>query len=167
MNTAACRAILAASDWHDTTTPPPEAVRELLLCQGSLTAKLEAGGVRIHVHIERETWQDDHWQRDVWLHAEQNGKQERWLYAETRVPRATLEHAAAPLLTLGAAPIGHWLFAQNPTRLDFHWRQDAASGLYARKSTLSLGNYPLHIRELFLIPLPPSGGVPPTTGENP
>ena len=146
MNTAACRAILRPE-----SALPPLAVRDWLLHRGSLTARLRQHG-DIRVHIEHEGWSDDQppvWQRDVWLAARNN----RWIYAETRIPSATLARVR-PLQTLGAAPIGPWLYQQNPQRLSLHWRYDPASGLYARHSTLLVHGEPLHIAELFLAAFP-------------
>ena len=71
MNTAACRTILHATDWHSENLPPPPAQRDWLLHRGSLTARLRQHG-DIRVHIEHEGWSDDQppvWQRDVWLAA--------------------------------------------------------------------------------------------------
>ena len=116
MNTAACRAILHATDWHSENLPPPPAQRDWLLHRGSLTAKLRQHG-------------------------------------ETRIPSATLARVR-PLQTLGAEPIGPWLYQQNPQRLSLHWRHDPASGLYARHSTLLVHGEPLHIAELFLAAFP-------------
>lgn len=151
MNTAACRTILHATDWHSENLPPPPAQRDWLLHRGSLTARLRQHG-DIRVHIEHEGWSDDQppvWQRDVWL-ADRNNC---WIYAETRIPSATLARVR-PLQTLGAEPIGPWLYQQNPQRLSLHWRYDPASGLYARHSTLLVHGEPLHIAELFLAAFP-------------
>ena len=150
MNTAACRAILHATDWHSENVLPPPAVRDWLLHRGSLTAKLRQHG-ELSVHIEHEGWRDDAppvWQRDVWLAI----NHDCWIYAETRIAQSA--PALRALQTLGAEPIGPWLYQQNPQRLSLHWRHDPASGLYARHSTLLVHGEPLHIAELFLSTFP-------------
>ena len=150
MNPATCRAILAAPDWRPESALPPPAVRDWLLHRGSLTARLRQHGT-LTVHIEQENWNDDDppaWQRDVWLAVNHS----RWLYAETRIPRDS--HAARPLRTAGARPIGDWLYTQHPQRVSLHWRHDPATGLYARKTTLLVHGEPLHIAELFLAAFP-------------
>ena len=150
MHATTCHAILHARDWHSESVLPPPAVRDWLLHRGSLTAKLRQHG-ELSVHIEHEGWRDDTppvWQRDVWLAIHHD----RWIYAETRI--AQTASALRALQTLGAAPIGPWLYQQNPQRLSLHWRRDPASGLYARKSTLRVHGEPLHIAELFLAAFP-------------
>ena len=151
MTPATCHAILAAPDWRPESALPPPAVRDWLLHRGSLTARLRQHG-SLTVHIEQEDWNDDDppaWQRDVWLAINRS----RWLYAETRIPSATLARVR-PLQTLGAEPIGPWLYQQNPQRLSLHWRHDPASGLYARHSTVLVHGESLHIAELFLAAFP-------------
>ena len=150
MTPATCRAILAAPDWQSESALPPPAVRDWLLHRGSLTARLRQHGT-LTVHIEQESWNDDAppaWQRDVWLAVNNS----RWLYAETRIPRDS--HAARPLQTAGARPIGDWLYTQHPQRVSLHWQHDPATGLYARKTTLLINSEPLHIAELFLAAFP-------------
>ena len=141
------RRILQHPDWHDASILPPPAVREWLLHEGSLTRKLQQHCARLDVAIAHEGWMsDDHWLREVWL----SGDGIPWIYAQTRIPRATLSHTAAPLQNSGNRPIGLWLYAQQPTRLSLRWRYDSASDSYARQTALALNGYPLDIREHFL-----------------
>ena len=145
------RRILQHPDWYDASTLPPPAVRDWLLHEGSLTRKLQQPCASIDVSIAYEGWtDDDHWLREVWL----SGDGIPWIYAQTRIPRATLSHDAAPLQNSGNRPIGLWLYAQQPTRLGLHWRHDRASGSYARQTILALNGYPLDIREHFLSTFP-------------
>lgn len=145
-----CR-ILQHPDWHDASTLPPPAVRDWLLHAGSLTRKLQQHCARLDVAIAHEGWtNDDHWLREVWL----SGDGIPWIYAQTRIPRTTLAHAAAPLQTIGSQPIGLWLYRQQPARLSLHWRHDRTSNTYARKTVLALSSHPLDIREHFLPAFP-------------
>ena len=150
MTPAESRCILQHPDWRDACILPSPAVRDWLLHEGSLTRKLQQHCARLDVAIAHEGWtDDDHWLREVWL----SGDGIPWIYAQTRIPSATLARVR-PLQTLGAEPIGPWLYQQNPQRLSLHWRHDPASGLYARHSTLLVHGEPLHIAELFLAAFP-------------
>ena len=150
MTPAESRCILQHPDWRDACILPSPAVRDWLLHEGSLTRKLQQHCARLDVAIAHEGWtDDDHWLREVWL----SGDGIPWIYAQTRIPHATLARVR-PLQTLGAEPIGPWLYQQNPQRLSLHWRYDPASGLYARHSTLLVHGEPLHIAELFLAAFP-------------
>ena len=150
MTPAESRCILQHPDWRDACILPSPAVRDWLLHEGSLTRKLQQHCARLDVAIAHEGWtDDDHWLREVWL----SGDGIPWIYAQTRIPHATLARVR-PLQTLGAEPIGPWLYQQNPQRLSLHWRHDPASGLYARHSTLLVHGGPLHIAELFLAAFP-------------
>ena len=91
MTPAESRCILQHPDWHDTSILPSPAVRDWLLHEGSLTRKLQQHCARLDVAIAHEGWtDDDHWLREVWL----SGDGIPWIYAQTRIPRATLSHAA-------------------------------------------------------------------------
>ena len=147
MTPAESRRILQHPDWYDASTLPPPAVCAWLLHAGSLTRKLQQHCASLDVSIAHEGWtDDDRWLREVWL----CGDGIPWIYAQTRIPRATLSHAAAPLHNSGNRPIGLWLYAQQPTRLSLRWRYDNTSDSYARQTVLALNGYPLDIREHFL-----------------
>ncbi|OOR99060.1 hypothetical protein B0187_06460 [Haemophilus paracuniculus] len=130
----------------------PTNIAEWVDHQGSLTQKLLQVCGDLKVKISREEWVEISenptacWLREVVL---QCGNQ-NWVFAQTWIPKPTVENVAQSVLTLGDQPIGLWLFAQNPQRVDFQYGQDAETGLFYRHSHYLLHNYPLEIRELFL-----------------
>lgn len=137
---------LTACDWQmgEQYLAPP--IAEWLLHTDSLTQKLQAKCADLEVRLVSQGWQAEFWVREVLL----KGDGKDWIFAQTLLPRQTIEQVAQAVLTLGEKPIGLWLFPQNPLRQSLEWRQDPHSALYARRSCLCLQNYPLEIRELFL-----------------
>ncbi|QIW16829.1 hypothetical protein A4G20_02130 [Pasteurellaceae bacterium RH1A] len=124
-----------------------------LLCEGSLTEKLQQVCTHLQVEVIQEGWLAKNpafstacWQRDVLLKCGSTP----WIFAQTILPAQTVEQVAQAVLSLGDKPIGLWLFPQKPQRLSLEWGWDAQTGLYARRSTLDLKGYPLEISELFL-----------------
>lgn len=135
----------------------PPSIADWVGHQGSLTQKLLQVCGDLTVKISREQWVEISenptpcWLREVVLQCrnQQCGEQ-NWLFAQTWIPKPTVENVAQAVLTLGDQPIGLWLFAQNPQRVDFQYGQDAETGLFYRRSHYLLHSYPLEIRELFL-----------------
>lgn len=150
------RKILNHSHWQTGNSLLPQEIAEWLLHLGSLTEKLQSICPCVQVKVVNEGWQAvnvaeksaKHWIREVVLKC---GKTD-WIFAQTILPQATIEHVAQPVLTLGENAIGLWLFPQNPERISLEWRQEF--GLYARRSELRLKGYPIEIKELFLKDFP-------------
>lgn len=149
------RAILAATDWHTDEKMLRAPLQDWLLHTDSLTQKLQQICPHLRVEILREGWAQSAnfagnptacWLREVQLYC----GDKPWIFAQTLLPKQTIEQVAQAVPTLGEQPIGLWLFAQNPERLSLEWRQDRETGLYARRSRLRVKGYELEIRELFL-----------------
>lgn len=92
---------------------------------------------------------EDVWSREVLL----KDGEKNWIFAQTLVPRSTIENIAQNVLELGNQPIGLWLFSQNPTRTKLEWTQ-TENGLFARRGVYEIRGYSLEIRELFLETFP-------------
>lgn len=138
----------ASFSWQtDTKNLTPEQA-DWLLHQGSLTQKLQQHCPDLNVQILREGWQADEqtWERVVQLYCGQTP----WIFAQTLIPKTTLEQVASDLQHWGQKPIGLWLFAQNPVRLNLEWGQSPDGLQLARRSTLLIKELPLTIYELFL-----------------
>lgn len=156
------RQILAAADWRQDPHSLSPNVKQWLCHSGSLTEKMLQRCPDLQVEITQQGWQQagkfcqifspnltachSVWLREVVISA--NGKP--WIFAQTTLPKATIDAVAQEVLQLGDRPIGLWLFPQNPQRQSLEWRQDPQTGLYARRSNLLLHGYPLTIVELFL-----------------
>jgi chorismate--pyruvate lyase len=140
------RTMLLRMVWQSETDLLPPPVAEWLFHPDSLTEKLKQHCANLAVAIVSEGWLKNEWLREVRLHCEKYD----WIFAQTTLPRQTIENVAMEIPTLGTTPIGLWLFPQNPVRQSLEWAQDPISGLYARRSTLLLHGYPLEITELFL-----------------
>lgn len=131
-----------------------------LLHEGSLTQKLLDVATHFNVEVIQEKWvaknsekttacNEDVWLREVLL----KDGETNWIFAQTLVPKSTIENIAQNVPKLGNEPIGLWLFSQNPTRTKLEWTQ-AENGLFARRGVYEIKGYSLEIRELFLIDFP-------------
>lgn len=138
--------LTAPTNWNEYPLDLPEEISSWLLHSGSLTTKLQQHCRQLKVNIIQQGWQQNHWLREVLI----TGDQQNWIFAQTLIPKTTIEQVAENVLTLGDNPIGLWLFPQQPERLTLKWRQDPQTQLYVRQSQLSLKGYPLQISELFL-----------------
>ncbi|WP_373818393.1 chorismate lyase [Glaesserella sp.] len=162
---SAYRNILSRSNWQTDETHLPTVVADWLFHSDSLTEKLQQICPSLSVEVINQGWQavgfDENfakktkkqtacWLREVILKC---GEQ-HWIFAQTRLPKITIDNVAQDVLTLGNQPIGLWLFPQNPKRQTLEWQQDLHSGLYARRSLLHLQQYPIEICELFLPQFP-------------
>ncbi|HGO5824638.1 TPA: chorismate lyase [Mannheimia haemolytica] len=134
--------------------------QEWLLHEGSLTQKLCEVATNFNVEIVQEKWiaknsekttacSEEIWLREVLLKEGDTN----WIFAQTLVPRSTIENIAQNVLELGNQPIGLWLFAQNPTRTKLEWTK-TKNGLFARRGVYEIRGYSLEIRELFLETFP-------------
>ena len=159
-----CRAIFAQSDWHGDETMLVAEVADWLCHTDSLTQKLQQIFPDLSVELVQQGWQAVDFDEKF---AKNSQNQTAWsregllktrdkplIFAQTLLPKATIENVAQAVLELGEKPIGLWLFPQNPQRQSLEWRQDLQTGLYARRSALLLKGYPLEIRELFLAEFP-------------
>lgn len=156
------RKILAHSVWHLETDcyTLSSSQQEWLLHEGSLTQKLCEVATNFNVEVVQEKWiaknsdkttacNEDVWLREVLLKEGDTN----WIFAQTLVPRSTIENIAQNVLELGNQPIGLWLFSQNPTRTKLEWTK-TESGLFARRGVYEIEGYSLEIRELFLSDFP-------------
>lgn len=156
------RKILAHSVWHLETDcyTLSSSQQEWLLHEGSLTQKLCEVATNFNVEVVQEKWiaknsdkttacNEDVWLREVLLKEGDTN----WIFAQTLVPRSTIENIAQNVLELGNQPIGLWLFSQNPTRTKLEWTQ-TKNGLFARRGVYEIEGYSLEIRELFLSDFP-------------
>lgn len=146
----AYRIILRNINWQDDFSTLPESVKEWLCYSNSLTEKLQQRNSSLSVSVINESWQQNQWLREVCLHTTEH----QWIFAQTTLPQNTIENVAQDVLSLGNNAIGLWLFPQMPQRQSLEWGQDLKTGLFARRSTLLLQNYPLTISELFLPDFP-------------
>lgn len=146
------RRILLSNQWQSDARNIPIKQQAWLMCQSSLTEKLQQICHHFDVELLHQGWQkyDDQngqfWLREVLL----KGDNIPWIYAQTIVPEETIKNVAQELLNLGEKPLGLWLFPQNPKRINLDWLKDPQTALFARRSTLTISGYPLEIRELFL-----------------
>lgn len=155
------RQTLAENHWCKEVESLTQLQREWLLHQGSLTQKLLRVTQQFSVEITEQKWitkvsekmtasHSDYWLREVLLKEQDHA----WIFAQTVVPKETIENVAQELLTLGDQPIGFWLFPQQPKRISLEWQFSQNSQMYMRKSCYLLKNYPLEIYELFLADFP-------------
>lgn len=156
------RKILSESVWHLETDcfSLSSSQQEWLLHEGSLTQKLCEVATNFNVEVVQEKWvvknsqnltacSEDMWLREVLL----KDGDTNWIFAQTLVPRSTIENIAQNVLELGNQPIGLWLFSQNPTRTKLAWTK-TKNGLFARRGVYEIRGYSLEIRELFLETFP-------------
>lgn len=154
------RQILSFAGWYSTATSLSAIQQEWLLHNGSLTQKLYEVATDFNVEVVQEKWiaknsqnltacNEDVWLREVLL----KDGETNWIFAQTLVPKSTIENIAQTVLNLGNEPIGLWLFSQNPTRTKLEWTQ-TENGLFARRSVYEISGYSLEIRELFLQTFP-------------
>lgn len=156
------RNILAKPEQPEASGQLPPNICKWLQHTDSLTQKLQQICQKLTVEITLQGWQavspewkelewridSTAWIREVIL----KGDDDPWIFAQTRLPKHTVDKVAQAVLTLGEQPIGLWLFQQQPRRLALSWWQDPQTGLYARRSLLTIDDYPLEIKELFLKP---------------
>lgn len=155
------RKILIQNHWREEARGLTEQQSAWLLHQGSLTQKLLQVTRYFNVQITDQRWlaknfenmtacdlpdSSDYWLREVLL----KEADQPWLFAQTLLPKQTIENVAGKIPTLGEQPIGLWLFAQHPERTLLAWQQDDDTGMYMRRACYRLNGYPLEIRELFL-----------------
>ncbi|WGE90242.1 chorismate--pyruvate lyase family protein [Actinobacillus arthritidis] len=155
------RKILTNHNWCLESGALSNAQQEWLLHQGSLTQKLLQVTQQFNVEITQQKWitkkvknltasSKDYWLREVLL----KEKDQAWIFAQTLVPKATIDNVAKDLPTLGNQAIGLWLFPQQPERISLEWQFDKESKMYMRKARYVLKGYPLEIYELFLKDFP-------------
>lgn len=158
------RVILCEPNWQTDELMLPTNVADWLCHTDSLTQKLQTIFPNLQVEIIQQGWQAVEnnerfaknspnataWVREVLLKSDETPL----IFAQTVLPKPTIENVAQAVLELGEQPIGLWLFPQSPQRKSLEWRQDPQTKLYARRSELSLKGYPLEIRELFLAEFP-------------
>lgn len=154
------RTIFSNAKWQSAPNALSSSELEWLLNEGSLTQKLCEVATDFNVEIVQERWiaknsenltacNEDCWLREVLL---KNGNT-NWIFAQTLIPKSTIENIAPNIPTLGNKPIGLWLFAQNPTRKKLKWSQ-AENGLFARYGVFEIEGYSLEVKELFLPEFP-------------
>ncbi|AWX14835.1 4-hydroxybenzoate synthetase [Mergibacter septicus] len=145
------RTWLQQDDWQREFSFLPQKIRVWLEEQNSLTAKLKLYFPELQVHLISEGWikaekiNADGWLREVIL----KHRARKLVFAQTFIPEKTANSVAKPLLSIGAKPIGEWLFKQKLRREDLKWKQDPISGNYARKSRLKILGQPLEVSEMF------------------
>lgn len=152
-NLALYRQLLAQNHWKQNGEDLSSDVSKWLLHTTSLTEKLQGICTQFNVELINEGWQDaadvdgkPNWVREVML----KGGNSDWIFAQTVLPKITIENVAQDVLSLGNNSIGLWLFPQNPQRLSLVWQRDPQTHLYSRYSRLHLHGYPIEIKELFL-----------------
>lgn len=154
------RNILSAAEWKSTSGSLSASQQEWLLHQGSLTQKLYEVATYFNVEVVQEKWiaknqektiacNEDVWLREVLL----KDSDTNWIFAQTLVPKSTIDNIAQNIPTLGNEPIGLWLFSQNPVRKQLEWTK-AENGLFARRGVYEINGYSLEIKELFLAEFP-------------
>ncbi|QLB43859.1 chorismate--pyruvate lyase family protein [Mannheimia pernigra] len=150
------RNILSACKWKVGAGTLSLTQQEWLLHEGSLTQKLLDVTSNFNVEVVQEKWiaknsqkmtacNEQYWRREVLL----KDGDINWIFAQTLVPKKTIENIAQSVLRLGNEPIGLWLFSQQPTRTKLEWTQ-AENGLFARRGVYEINGYSLEIKELFL-----------------
>ncbi|MGX2950608.1 chorismate--pyruvate lyase family protein [Ursidibacter sp. B-7004-1] len=158
------RKLLENGNWQTGDQYLSKNVADWLSYSDSLTQKLQSICDELKVEITQQGWQavrssqafakndENHtaWLREVIL----KGDKQDWIFAQTILPKQTIEMVANPVLELGENPIGLWLFPLQPERISLEWCFDSETKLYARRSLLSLKGYPLAIYELFLPQFP-------------
>lgn len=174
LNPAFYRQRLPQIHWQSDEAPLPLAVADWLLHTDSLTQKLQQICGQLQVQVTQAGWQavdflptfamadatadedakkdDDQpaWLREVIL----LGDQTPWIFAQTILPKTTIDSVAQAVPTLGDQPIGLWLFPQKPKRLRLEWGIDPETNGYARRSLLALHGQPIAIYEYFLPQFP-------------
>lgn len=154
------RNILSASEWKSTSVLLTASQQEWLLHQGSLTQKLLDVANDFSVEVVQEKWiaknsqhitacNENVWLREVLL----KDGETNWIFAQTLVPKSTINNIAQNIPTLGNEPIGLWLFSQNPVRKQLEWTK-TENGLFARRGVYEINGYSLEIKELFLAEFP-------------
>lgn len=154
------RKIFLESTWFLNAEPLSTSQKEWLLHSGSLTQKLCEVTSHFNVEVIQEKWlaknsekttacSEDMWLREVLL----KDGDTPWIFAQTLVPKSSIENIADNVLELGNQPIGLWLFSQNPVRIKQEWAQ-SENGLFARRGVYEIKGYSLEIKELFLETFP-------------
>ncbi|MDO4430842.1 MAG: chorismate lyase [Lonepinella koalarum] len=149
------RRILSQNLWKTDRTFLTENLADWLLTEDSLTAKLEQCYAKFTVSVLAEKWTDkDEWLREVILW----GDGKALVFAQTYFSANLMSAYGNDILRLNQTPLGYWLFAKNPQRIQTQWQQDPMSNLYARRSHFQIDNADVIISELFLaefdFPLP-------------
>lgn len=147
---------LAEQNWQLERDQLPSEIAQWLWHQGSLTEKLKSICHCFQVEVIREQWQTIEkeggtisiWLREVMLKCGETD----WIFAQTVLPKSTVENVGKPVLAMGENAIGLWLFPQNPVRKRLEWQK--INGLYARRAVYDLQGFPIEIRELFLTNFP-------------
>lgn len=147
------RHILSLEQWQEEAQGLSSFHAQWLLHSGSLTQKLQQHCKQLQVEVIAQGWVESdmrkgekYWLREVLL----KGDDTAWIFAQTSLSETAVNHVAQHVLTLAETPIGLWLFQQKPVRQYLAWQQHPESGWYARRSILSLQQYPIEIKELFL-----------------
>ncbi|RGE48236.1 hypothetical protein MHD_07070 [Mannheimia granulomatis] len=154
------RQVFSESAWQTNTEALSPSQQQWLLHRGSLTQKLCEVAVDFNVEVVQEKWvaknlqkttacNEKYWLREVLL---KDGTT-NWIFAQTLVPKSTIESIAQNVPKLGNEPIGLWLFSQNPLRKTLEWTQ-AENGLFARRGVYEINGFSLEIKELFLESFP-------------
>nr|WP_237052369.1 chorismate lyase [Mannheimia granulomatis] len=154
------RQVFSESAWQTNPEALSPAQQQWLLHHGSLTQKLCEVAVDFNVEVVQEKWiaknlqkttacNEEYWLREVLL---KDGTT-NWIFAQTLVPKSTIENIAQNVPKLGNEPIGLWLFSQNPLRKTLEWTQ-AENGLFARRGVYEINGFSLEIKELFLESFP-------------
>ncbi|MFC0322756.1 chorismate--pyruvate lyase family protein [Gallibacterium melopsittaci] len=132
--------------------------QQWLSISGSLTAALKQHCKIFTVIPLFEGWITEHhpfyldelagykqyWLREVIL----AGDNQAWIFARTVIPTNTFQQYRQAFQQLGNQPIGEWLFQQAAVRSDLAWGK--IENKYARRSILTVADYPLLVSELFL-----------------
>lgn len=154
------RQILSFADWFSVKTPLSANQQDWLLHSGSLTQKLLDVATDFKVEVVQEKWvaknsqnitacNEDVWLREVLL----KDGEINWIFAQTLVPKSTIDNIAQNIPKLGNEPIGLWLFSQHPVRKQLEWTK-TENGLFARRGVYEINGYSLEIKELFLEEFP-------------
>lgn len=154
------RKILLESEWLSSTELLSATQKEWLLHNGSLTQKLCEVAKHFNVEVLQEKWiaknsenltacYEELWLREALL----KDGDTPWIFAQTLVPKSSIENIANHVLELGNQPIGLWLFSQNPIRTKQEWMR-SENGFFARRSVYDINGYSLEIKELFLDSFP-------------
>ncbi|XWY19749.1 chorismate lyase [Bisgaard Taxon 45] len=156
--------LIQHADWqHSMETVLPSSVSSWLNLSSSLTATLTQTFGEVRVSVLNESWitflNDNErrffpkkatrfWCREVML----KNQDTPLIFARTLMPDSLLAQHIE-LQQLGNRALGEWLFMRpDRIRQRLEWTQDQATGLYARRALMQIGQESMVVAELFLTP---------------
>ncbi|WP_424409185.1 chorismate lyase [Pasteurella sp. PK-2025] len=155
---------LQQAEWVNTTNmPSSQSIGHWLTLSTSLTKQLITHFGEIKVCVLAEYWVDELIENEQQFFPKQENRlwcrevilkhqAQPLIFARTLIP-VSLVNQHRELQQLGERPLGEWLFMfPDRIRTKLEWTQDNATGLYARRALMQIGQESMMVAELFLTP---------------